>query len=168
MMTASTICSDLCSVLAWRWIKAPHTKPTHNERRAFADWLADQCWAMKRDRIQPVFVSREVLLSEVMAALNRPTLPGETRWFPVSRLFNDPHPDIMSTQQNLWFRAIHDLTHWRIGADDTFEGEFDVAMAHIESAPESIRWILWSEVAGQAAVAITNGTFPQQKLAKII
>jgi hypothetical protein len=160
--------SDLANVLANRWLKAPALKPTLNERRDFMLWLHRQCHAMCRDNIRPLFVSREVHLDEVLTALNRPTLPGETKWFPVSRLFNDPNPDLMSTTQNLWFRAIHDMAHWRIGADDTMEGEFDVTLAHVATAPSSIHWILWSEVAGQAAVAITTGSFPQQKLCRIV
>lgn len=160
--------NDLCSVLANRWIKAPHQKPTPSERKDFMVWLLRECRKMQDANIRPVFVTREVSLSEVMDALNRPTLPGEVKWFPVSRLFNEPHPDLMSTTQNLWFRAIHDLTHWRIGADASFIGEFNVTLEHMESAPDSIKWILFSEVAGQAAVAITNGKFPDQKLVNIL
>jgi hypothetical protein len=166
--TGNSMGTDLCSVLANRWLKAPHQKPTLTERKDFMVWLLRQCQSMERDNIRPVFVSREVHLDEVIKALNRPVLPGEIRWFPVSRLFNEPHPDLMSTTQNLWFRAIHDLTHWRIQADDSFIGEFNVALKHMESAPDSIRWILFSEVAGQAAVAITNGAFPEQKLVNIL
>lgn len=166
--TETSMGTDLCSVLANRWLKAPHQKPTREERASFMVWLLRQCQAMERDNIRPVFVSREVSLSEVMAALNRPALPRETKWFPVSRLFNEPHPDLMSTTQNLWFRAVHDLTHWRIGADDSFIGEFNVALEHMKTAPDSIRWILFSEVAGQAAVAITDGVFPQQKIVNIL
>jgi hypothetical protein len=160
--------TDLASVLAGRWIKAPAIKPTPGERKDFMVWLLRECQAMERDNIRPVFVTRSVSLSEVITALNRPVLPGEVRWFPVSRLFNEPNPDLMSTTQNLWFRAIHDLTHWRIGADDTMSGELSVTEAHTRTAPKSIHWILWSEVAGQAAVAIHEGEFPTQKLCKII
>jgi hypothetical protein len=173
MMTAhsgmtSMLDSDLASVLANRWLKAPAIKPTPSERKDFMVWLLRECQAMERDNIRPVFVTRSVSLSEVITALDRPVLPGEVKWFPVSRLFNEPNPDLMSTTQNLWFRAIHDLTHWRINADATMSGELSVTEAHCKSAPESIHWILWSEVAGQAAVAITNGEFPTQKLCRII
>ena len=160
----STMDTDVAEVLANRWLNAPTRKPTLAERKDFAVWLIRECQAMGRDNIRPVFVTRTVSLSEVITALNRPILPGETRWFPVSRLFNEPNPSLMSTTQNLWFRAIHDLTHWRIGANDTMTGEFNVTLEHIKRAPDSIHWILWSEVAGQAAVAITNGDFPTQHL----
>jgi hypothetical protein len=160
--------TDLASVLAGRWLNAPAIKPTPGERKDFMVWLLRECQAMERDNIRPVFVTRSVSLSEVITALDRPVLPGEVKWFPVSRLFNEPNPDLMSTTQNLWFRAIHDLTHWRIGANDTMSGELSVTEAHTRTAPKSIHWILWSEVAGQAAVAITKGQFPTQKLCRIV
>ena len=130
-------------------------------------WLISQVKAMARDNIQPLFVTRPVPLTEAMDALSRPALPGEIRWLPVSRLHNEPNLDLMSPSQNLWFRAVHDLTHWKANADDTFEGELTVANAHLATAPESIHWILWSEVACQAAVSIDSGEFPEQKLANV-
>ena len=159
---------EFAEVLANRWLKAEHTPPTKQERIAFRLWLMWEKHKMAQSNVEPLFVMRDVHLSEVMHALSRPVLPGEKRWFPVSMLNNEPHPDLMSPTDNLWFRAVHDFTHWRIKADDSMDGEIAVAQAHIDSAPDSIHWILWSEVAGQAAVAISNGQFPQQKLARII
>jgi len=156
-----------CSTLSAAWQAGHHTTPTPAERTAFRFWLLSEFGKMRASGIEPLFVTREVPIDEAMAALDRVVLPGETRWLPVSRLHNEPNPDLMSTQQNLMFRAVHDWTHWKLGVDSTFEGEFAVAMAHIESAPLSIHWILWSEVAGQAATAITTGEFPQQKLVKM-
>jgi hypothetical protein len=156
-----------CSTLSAQWQAGQHTTPTTEERNAFRLWLLSEFGKMRASGIEPLFVTREVPIDEAMAALDRVVLPGETRWLPVSRLNNEPNPDLMSTQQNLMFRAVHDWTHWKLGADATFEGEFAVAMTHIESAPSSIHWILWSEVAGQAATAITTGEFPQQKLVKM-
>lgn len=130
-------------------------------------WLLRECRKLDDANIRPVFVTREVSLDEVITALDRPTLPGETKWFPVSRLHNEPNLDLMSHTQNLWFRALHDVTHWRIGAGADMEGEWRVTLAHIDSAPESIHWLLMSEVAGQAAVAITQGSFPTQKLVRM-
>ena len=156
-----------CSTLSAQWQAGPHTTPTPAERTDFRLWLLSEFGKMRASGIEPLFVTREVLIDEVMAALDRVVLPGETRWLPVSRLYNEPNPDLMSTQQNLMFRTVHDWIHWKVGADSTFEGEFAVAMTHIESAPSSIHWILWSEVAGQAATAITTGEFTQQKLVKM-
>lgn len=153
--------------LAQSWLSAPNTTPTLAERKAFRLWLIDQFSRMRAERIEPLFVTREVSIDEAMSALDRTVLPGETRWMPVSRLNNEPNPDLMSTQQNLAFRAIHDWTHHKISADATFEGELSVTLAHIESAPPEIHWILWSEVVCQAAVTVSTGRFPEQKLAKL-
>jgi hypothetical protein len=154
--------------LANQWISAPNTIPTHTERKEFRLWLLDQFAKMRAERIEPLFVTREVSINEAMMALDRVTLPGEIRWLPISRLHNDPNVDLMSQQQNLMFRAVHDWIHHKIGAAATFEGELSVTLEHIKSAPESIHWILWSEVACQAAVTISTGSFPEQKLAKLI
>ena len=154
--------------LANEWMAAPSTVPTLAERKQFRLWLLDQFSRMRAERIEPLFVTREVSIDEAMAALDRVVLPGETQWLPISRLNNEPNPDLMSTQQNLMFRAVHDFVHHKIGADATFEGELSVTLAHIESAPPEIHWLLWSEVACQAAVTISTGQFPQQKLAKLI
>lgn len=154
--------------LANEWMAAPNTVPTLAERKAFRLWLIDQFSRMRAERIEPLFVTREVSINEAMAALDRVVLPGEVRWLPISRLNNEPNPDLMSTQQNLMFRAVHDFVHHKIKADATFMGELSVTLAHIESAPPEIHWLLWSEVACQAAVTISTGQFPQQKLAKLI
>jgi hypothetical protein len=156
------------TTLSQAWMAAPNTIPTHDERKAFRLWLLDQFAKMRAEHIEPLFVTREVSIDEAMRALDRVTLPGEIRWLPISRLYNDPNVDLMSQQQNLMFRAVHDWIHHKIGADATFEGELSVTLEHIKSAPESIHWILWSEVACQAAVTISTGSFPEQKLAKLI
>ena len=156
------------TTLSQAWMDAPNTVPTLAERKAFRLWLIDQFTKMRAERIEPLFVTREVSIDEAMAALDKVVLPGEVRWLPISRLNNEPNPDLMSTQQNLMFRAVHDFVHHKIKADATFDGELSVTLEHIKSAPESIHWILWSEVACQAAVTISTGQFPQQKLAKLI
>ena len=153
--------------IASQWLAAPHTKPTHSERKTFGLWLMREFHRMRASGIEPLFVTREVPIEEAMAALSRPVLPGETRWLPVSRLNNDPNTDLMSTQQNLMFRAVHDWTHWKEGADASWEGELAVTIAHTLTAPKEIHWILWSEVAGQAAACLETGEFQPQKLCRI-
>lgn len=160
-------CHGRMKTLADEWMAAPNTIPTLDERKQFRLWLIREFKKMRDEGIEPLFVTREVSIDEAMMALNRVVLPGEVRWLPISRLNNEPNPDLMSTQQNLMFRAVHDWIHHKIGADATFEGELSVTLEHIKSAPESIHWILWSEVACQAAVTISTGQFPQQKLAKL-
>ncbi len=154
--------------LASEWMAAPNIVPTHTERKVFRLWLLAQFSRMRAERIEPLFVTREVSIDEAMTALDKVVLPGEVRWLPISRLNNEPNVDLMSQQQNLMFRAVHDFVHHKVNADATFEGELSVTFAHIESAPPKIHWILWSEVACQAAVTISTGSFPAQKLAKLI
>jgi hypothetical protein len=159
--------TNFASILADQWLNAKHQTPTNTERNDFRLWLIREFARMRGEGIEPLFVTREVSIDEAMAALDRVTLPGEIRWLPVSRLNNDPNVDLMSQQQNLMFRAVHDWIHHKINADASFDGEVNVALEHIKSAPESIHWLLWSEVAGQAAVTLTTGNFPEQKLAKL-
>ena len=167
-MMSHSGCHGRIETLASEWMAAPNTFPTLAERKAFRLWLIDQFTKMRAEHIEPLFVTREVSIDEAMSSLSKVTLPGEIRWLPVSRLNNDPNVDLLSQQQNLMFRAVHDWIHHKIGAAATFEGELSVTLEHIKSAPESIHWILWSEVACQAAVTISTGQFPQQKLAKLI
>ncbi len=153
--------------IAADWMAAPHTKPTTVERHTFGLWLMREFNRMRASGIEPLFVTREVPIEEAMAALSRPVLPGEVRWLPVSRLFNEPNPDLMTETQNLAFRAVHDWVHWKEGAGADWDGELAVTIAHTLTAPKEIHWILWSEVAGQAAVQLTTGEFPTQKLCRI-
>jgi hypothetical protein len=62
------------------------------------------------------------------------------------------------------FRAIHDWQHIVLSADDSFNGEFSTWWNN--NAPDSIQWILFSEIVLQAAAAIHTGKFPAQKLVK--
>ena len=64
------------------------------------------------------------------------------------------------------FRAIHDWDHLQSGCGFDFAGETCAAGYAMSTAPESIRWIIWSEVALQAAAAIYTGEFQEQKLVK--
>jgi len=157
----------MMETLATTWINGKHTCPTPTERKDFMVWLLREAKRMEAEGIRPVFVTREVPFDEAMAALNQPVLPGEVKWFPVSRLHNEPNVDLMSQTQNLVFRAVHDWTHWKEGAGADWDGELAVTIAHTLTAPKEIHWILWSEVAGQAAVQLTTGEFPKQKLCRI-
>lgn len=153
--------------IAAQWIKGRHVKPTTAERKAFGVWVMREFHRMRASGIEPLFVTRDVSIDEAMAALNRTVSPGERRWLPISRLNNEPNLDLMSTQQNLMFRAIHDWTHWKENAGADWDGELAVTVAHTLTAPKGIHWIIWSEVAGQAAVTLTTGKFPQQKLVRM-
>jgi hypothetical protein len=73
------------------------------------------------------------------------------------------HPHLTKSA-NAKFRAIHDWQHIVLSADDSFNGEFSTWWNN--NAPDSIQWILFSEIVLQAAAAIHTGKFPAQKLVK--
>lgn len=137
-----------------------------NETRvALAEWIDDGMAAARERRIMPIAVDREVSLAEAVAAFNAPALPGEWRHVPVSTIGNDPDPGLLTPAQNLQFRFLHDWLHAVVGADASFEGELALTFAHQVSSPLILWSVFASEVAGQAAVAIRDGAFPEQKLA---
>ena len=74
---------------------------------------------------------------------------------------NHPH---LTKSANAKFRAVHDWHHIELGADDSFNGEWLTWEAN--NAPNSIQWILFSEIVLQAAAAIYSGKFLAQKLVK--
>jgi hypothetical protein len=128
---------------------------------AFHAWLSDEFDAIPA-LIQ--LVERPVPLAEAVLALTRPILPGESRILPVSTIGNTPVDGLMTWTQNLMFRAVHDHMHATLGVDDTWEGELATTLGHLATSAPQIWPILASEVAGQAAVAIFEGEFPEQRL----
>lgn len=135
--------------------------PSKSTLAIFHNWLAREVALIPATL---VWVDRPVPLTEAVAALTRPVLPTETRRMPVSVIDNEPVPGLMTERQNIAFRAVHDAMHARLGADDSWRGELAVTLGHLMTAPPQIWPILASEVAGQAAVAIFEETFPKQRL----
>jgi hypothetical protein len=68
---------------------------------------------------------------------------------------------------NAKFRAVHDWHHVVIGADSTFAGELATFEHAAQHAPSEIRWMLFSEIALQAAACIATGRFQPQKLVRM-
>jgi len=137
-----------------------HT-PSESDLWLFHTWLAAEVAAIPA-RLD--FVAREVPLSEAVHSLTRPILPGEPRSMPVSTLGTKPVSGLMTERQNLAFRAVHDAMHAKLGVDDSWFGELATTLGHLHTAPPQIWPILASEVAGQAAVSIFEGDFPEQRL----
>lgn len=127
----------------------------------FHAWLADEFASIPAEI---AFVDREVPLAEAVRALSRPLLPGERRIMPVSTLGTAPVAGLMTAEQNLMFRAVHDHMHARLHVDDSWTGELATTLGHLATSAPQIWPILASEVAGQAAVAIFEGEFPEQRL----
>ena len=76
---------------------------------------------------------------------------------------HNQHP-YLTESANAKFRAVHDWQHVILAADDSFEGEY--ATYWHNNAPDSIQWILFSEIVLQASAAIHTGKFSAQKLVK--
>lgn len=150
-------------------LRLPVTEPLIDSATV---WLLRACSDARRSRIRPLFVDRPVILSEALAALSRPCLPGEWRDVPVSTVGNEqPHP-VWTAYQNLSFRFVHDLHHHQLGADDSFTGELTVARETVRplvmrGTPASVNLarFLASEIIGQASYRITFGHFPEQVIA---
>jgi len=134
--------------------------------RQLHNWIEDGMTAARERRLFMHVVDREVSLEEAVAAITRPALPGEWRIVPVSSIGNDPNRSILNPHQNLHFRFLHDWLHAHVGADASFAGELALTAAHMISGSAMTWPIISSEVAGQAAVAITTGQFPEQRLSR--
>jgi hypothetical protein len=138
-----------------------HT-PSEADLSLFHRWLADEHLVIPAD---VCWVDRPVPLSEAVHSLTCP-MPGETRILPVSTLGTSPVAGLMTVEQNLMFRAVHDHMHAKLGVDDSWEGELATTLGHLHTAPPQIWSILASEVAGQASAAIISGQFPEQRLSR--
>jgi hypothetical protein len=79
---------------------------------------------------------------------------------------NNSHP-FLSDKENAHFRAVHDWHHIRADVGSTLGGEIESFKYACITAPESIHWILFSEIVLQAAAAIATGEFQQQKIVKV-
>jgi len=141
--------------LAAQYISGEAVEPTAGELIDFANWV--------NDRFQ--LISRWVQFTpdEVTPDLMEDTWDQHAVLL-ISTAHNE-HP-YFEAGLNARFRAIHDWDHLQSGCGFDFAGETTVAGYAMSTAPESIRWILWSEVALQAAAAIHTGEFQPQKLVK--
>lgn len=141
--------------LAAQYISGEAVEPTAGELIDFANWV--------NDRFQ--LISRWVQFTpdEVTPDLMEDTWDQHAVLL-ISTAHNE-HP-YFEAGLNARFRAIHDWDHLQSGRGFDFAGETTVAGYAMSTAPESIRWILWSEVALQAAAAIHTGEFQPQKLVK--
>ena len=141
--------------LAAQYISGEAATPTMRELMDFHQWVDARFEQIAR---YVDFTEVEVTPGEMLAEwdLNARLL--------ISTAHNEhPHwgPEI-----NAKFRAVHDWDHIQSGCGFDFAGETCVAGYAMSTAPESIRWILWSEIALQAAAAIHTGKFQPQKLVK--
>ena len=142
--------------LATAYIRTKGTRPTTDEYSDFCEWCN-----LKFLRIKHLvdFTEQEV----------SPQLM-QTHWNLWGRLLvstaHNEHPFWLPFM-NAQFRAVHDWDHLQHGCGYDLDGEVSAFVAASEGAPESIRWILYSEIVLQAAAAIHTGSFQRQKLVKV-
>lgn len=147
---------ESAAVLAATYLNGSHTEPTETERKMFGDWLCSEYFKLPcKVRFIDDEVSPEVMLHNYKWA---DTLV-------ISTLYSE-HP-MLTAMQNWMFRAVHDYHHASKGFGFDYEGEIAAAKYAISTAPKEIHWLLWSEVALQAAAAIHTGEFQAQKLVKV-
>jgi len=140
--------------------------------RAFVDGAAEiptgrelamlNAWIEAQFRQIPVpvrFTAQDVDLPEMLATLR------STGDLLISIAHND-HP-FLEGFTNAKFRAVHDWHHVITGADSSFTGELATFEHAAKHAPGEIRWMLFSEIAMQAAACIATGRFQPQKLVRM-
>lgn len=144
---------DALQVLSRNYLIGQHTQPTDSELNALKQWVVN---SYLRLPVKVQFMNESVS-PEVM--LDRYTLTN-TLW--VSTENNDS--PILGEIENLMFRAVHDFHHVKEGFSFDLIGEINAARFAISTAPKCIHWILWSEIALQAAAQISTGKFQEQKV----
>ena len=142
--------------LADQYISGQAVTPTRAEINAFNQWVTDSYSRIDR-YVQ--FTTAEVTPEEMEEYWNRYAIL-------LVSMAHIEHP-FWADDINAKFRAIHDWDHIHGGFSYGMAGEACAAGYAMSTAPESIRWILWSEIALQAAAAIHTGEFQEQKLVRV-
>ena len=153
-MTTTTTTLHRCAEL---FITGATAVPTSHELAIWRQWIGDRFSAIPVTvRITPDEVSPEAMHAHLDAT-------GELL---VSAAFAD-HPHL-TVEENVKFRAIHDWEHHVQGhCGFDWAGERMAAKMAVASAPEPIRWILQCEIGLQAAVTLSTGQFPDQRLVRV-
>jgi len=141
------------ALLAQAYVTGSDCAPTAAELQTLNDWIEREFCAIP---CAVKFWTGDITLAECKAEFTKSGVLN------ISTAHN--HHPYLSKLANAKFRAIHDWAHIELGADDSFNGEFTTWWCN--EAPESIQWILFSEIVLQAAAAIYFGEFQPQKLVK--
>jgi hypothetical protein len=148
--------ATLAARLAQRYIDGPAAAPTAAELTTLRQWIRDQ-WALIPATVR--FTPADLSLAD---AKRRYINTGDLL---ISTAHNQ-HP-YLTWMENAMFRAVHDWQHIISGADDTLLGEISTYYVAKSTAPQSIWWMLCSEIVLQAAACIHFGEFQFQKLVKL-
>ena len=146
----------LLEMLALAYLNGDAVQPTKDEINGLHSFIVNQY-----DQLPVLcrFVPEEVT-PEAMIHHHKTT--GELI---ISTLYTD-HP-YLNADQNCMLRAVHDWHHLSQGFGFDFIGELSAATYIVSLAPKYIQWMLFSEVALQAAASIYTGEFQPQKMVKI-
>ena len=139
--------------LANAYLMGAPAAPTAAELDTLSSWIDGEFNSLP---CEVQFWTGDITLAECRAAFNTSGVLNIS-------IANNAHP-YLTKSANAKFRAIHDWAHIELGADDSFKGEYSTWENN--NAPDSIQWILFSEIVLQAAAAIHCGEFQAQRLVK--
>jgi hypothetical protein len=142
--------------LARAFVDGAAVTPTDRELAMLNAWIDAE---FRQIPVPVRFTAADIDLPQMLATLRS---TGEL----LISIAHNEHP-FLEGFQNAKFRAVHDWHHVIIGADSSFAGEFATFEHAAQHAPSEIRWLLFSEIAMQAAACIATGRFQPQKLVRM-
>jgi hypothetical protein len=142
--------------LARAFITGAAVIPTDRELALLNMWIEAE---FRQIPVPVRFTAADVDLPEMLATLRS---TGDL----LISIAHNSHP-FLEGFANAKFRAVHDWHHVIIGADSTFAGELATFEHAAKHAPREIHWMLFSEIALQAAACIATGRFQPQKLVRM-
>jgi hypothetical protein len=142
--------------LARAFIAGAAVIPTDRELALLNTWIEAEFRAIP---VLVRFTAADVDLPEMIENLRA---TGEL----LISIAHNSHP-FLEGFTNAKFRAVHDWHHVVTGADSSFAGELTTFEHAAKHAPKEIRWLLFSEIALQAAACIATGEFQPQKLVRM-
>jgi len=142
--------------LARAFITGAAVIPTDRELAMLNAWIEAE---FRQIPVPVRFTAADVDLPEMLATLRS---TGDL----LISIAHNSHP-FLEGFMNAKFRAVHDWHHVVTGADSSFAGELSTFEHASKHAPIEIRWMLFSEIALQAAACITTGRFQPQKLVRM-
>jgi hypothetical protein len=142
--------------LARAFIDGAAVIPTGRELALLNMWIEAEFRAIP---VPVRFTAADVDLPEMFATLRS---TGDL----LISIAHNSHP-FLEGFTNAKFRAVHDHHHVVTGADSSFAGELATFKHAAKHAPKEIKWMLFSEIALQAAACIVTGRFQPQKLVRM-
>lgn len=149
-MTAHCLADRLAAMY-----EQPAAEPTAAELTGFRQWI----------RAEHARITAPVIYVPIDLSLPATVAHYQRFGVLVISTAHNSHP-YLSAADNARFRAVHDWHHIKNGLDSTLRGEIGAFKVARQSAPESIHWMLFSEIVLQAAACISTGTFQPQRFVR--